>query len=110
MAESGIATVTQDLIRVEVVYARPDEQVLLELEVVSGSTVGQVIERSGILDRFPEIGRTPARVGIFGRRASLGTTVREGERIEIYRPLIASAKEQRQAKARLRGARKPRRS
>ncbi len=109
MAESAMDADAPQLIHVEVVYARPDEQVLLALEVEPGATVGQVIERSGITDRFPEIGRVRARVGIFGRLTELSARVREGDRIEIYRPLIANPKEQRQAKARLRGGSKPRR-
>ena len=110
MAESETHGGTPESIRVEVVYARPEEQILLAFEVASGSTVGQVIERSGIADRFPEIGRARTRVGIFGKETTLAATVREGDRIEIYRPLIANAKEQRQAKVKRRGGRKLRRS
>jgi putative ubiquitin-RnfH superfamily antitoxin RatB of RatAB toxin-antitoxin module len=109
MAESGIGAGRRQLIHVELVYARPEEQVLLAVEVEHGSTVGQVIECSGILDRIPEIGRPPVRVGIFGRPAELTAVVREGDRIEIYRPLIAGPKQQRQARAARRGGSKPRR-
>jgi putative ubiquitin-RnfH superfamily antitoxin RatB of RatAB toxin-antitoxin module len=109
VAESGTDADAPQLIHVEVVYARPDEQVLLALEVARGATVGQVIERSGIIDRFPEVGRTPPPVGIFGRRTTLEAEVQEGDRIEIYRPLIANPKEQRHARAKPRGGRKPRR-
>jgi hypothetical protein len=109
MAESEIDADAPQLIHVEVVYARPDEQVLLALDVEPGATVEQVIVRSGMTDRFPEIGSAPARVGLFGRLTELTAQVREGDRIEIYRPLIANPKEQRQARARLRGGRKPRR-
>lgn len=109
MAESGIDAERPRLIHVEVVYARPEEQVLLALEVEHGATVRQVIERSGIPDRFPEIGGAPARVGIFGKSAELEAVVREGDRIEIYRPLIADPKEQRQARAKPRGGLKRRR-
>jgi putative ubiquitin-RnfH superfamily antitoxin RatB of RatAB toxin-antitoxin module len=109
MAESGFGAGGQRLIHVEVVYARPEGQVLLALEVEHGSTVGQVIERSGITHRFPEIGPAPPRVGIYGRWTELAATAREGDRIEIYRPLIANPKEQRQARAGARGGRKSRR-
>ena len=109
MAESGVYEKRPRLIRVEVVYARPEEQVLLAFEVEHGTTVAQAIERSGISDRFPEIGRAPSRVGIFGKPTTLATRLREGDRIEIYRALIANSKEQRQARAGLRGGRKPRR-
>lgn len=109
VAESGTGADAPQLIHVEVVYARPDEQVLLALEVERGATVEQVIQRSGITERCPEVGRTPPRVGISGRRTMLEAEVRDGDRIEIYRPLIANPKEQRQARARARGGRKPRR-
>jgi len=94
-------------LQVEVVYALPAEQVLLALTVAEGATVGQVIERSGIANRFPEISTAPARVGVFGKRALLDTPVRDGDRIEIYRALIAEPKEVRRAKARLRKTRTP---
>ena len=71
MAEAPIGGDLLKLIHVEVVYARFDEQVLLALEVASGSTVGEVIERSGIADRFPEVGSAPPRVGIFGKETTL---------------------------------------
>ena len=108
MAESEIDAVPRP-IHVEVVYARPEEQVLVAIEVEHGSTVKQVIERSGISDRFPEIRGAPARVGIFGKSAELEAVVREGDRIEIYRPLIADPKKQRQSRAKLRRGQKPRR-
>lgn len=91
---------------VEVVYALPDKQVLLGLEVEEGTTVGEAIERSGIFGQFPEITRPPSLVGIFGKRTTLGAIVRDGDRIEIYRRLTADPKEVRRAKAKLRGAKK----
>ncbi len=96
------------LLRVEVVFAGPDEQALLALAVEDGTTVGQVIERSGIASRFPEIGEVPARVGVFGKRTRLDAAVRDGDRIEIYRPLTADPKEVRRARARLSEGKKPR--
>jgi len=96
------------LLRVEVVFSSPDEQVLLALAVEDGTTVGQVIERSGIASRFPEIGEVPARVGVFGKRTRLDAAVRDGDRIEIYRPLTADPKEVRRARARLSEGKKPR--
>jgi len=93
-------------LRVEVAYALPDEQVLLALTVEDGATVRQVIERSGIALRFPEIGAAPAAVGIFGKRARLDTPVCDGDRVEIYRPLVADPKEVRRARAKLSRSRK----
>ncbi|MDH3287040.1 MAG: RnfH family protein [Betaproteobacteria bacterium] len=95
-------------LRVEVVYALPDEQVLLALAVEDGTTVGQVIERSGIASKFPEIGAAPDRVGVFGQRVRLDALVRDGDRVEIYRLLTADPKEVRRARARLSEGKKPR--
>ena len=91
---------------VEVVYALPEEQVLLGIEVEEGTTVGEAIERSGIHGQFPEIARPPSLVGIFGKRTTLGAIVRDGDRIEIYRRLTADPKEVRRAKAKLRNTKK----
>lgn len=92
--------------RVEVVYALPDEQQLLVLDVEAGTTVEGAIERSGILSRFPDLVVAPDRVGRFGTRTALDARVRDGDRIEIYRPLIADPKEIRRARAKLRGGKK----
>ena len=84
---------------VEVVYALPKRQALLSVRLAEGGTVGRAIERSGILDKFPEIDLARAKVGIFGRSASLETPVRDGDRVEIYRPLIADPKDSRRTRA-----------
>lgn len=86
-------------ISVEIVYALPDEQALEQLTVPDDSTVGAVIERSGLLERFPEIDLTTNKVGVFGKLADLDTRLREGDRVEIYRPLIADPKEARKRRA-----------
>ena len=80
---------------VEVAYALPDRQVLLELEVEGGTTVQQAIQRSGILQRYPGIQLARGRVGIFGRRVELDAPLRDGDRVEIYRPLVADPREAR---------------
>ncbi len=90
-------------LRVEVAYALPAEQVLLEVEVDEGATVGDAIGRSGIRDRFPELHVGPGHVGIFGRPVELDTPVRDGDRVEIYRPLIADPKQARRERAKKRG-------
>ena len=89
----------QAKIRVEVAYAKLHEQVLLELHVETGTTAQQAIERSGILARFPEIDLEQNKIGIFGKATSLNTPLQEGDRVEIYRPLIADPKEQRKKRA-----------
>jgi putative ubiquitin-RnfH superfamily antitoxin RatB of RatAB toxin-antitoxin module len=85
--------------RVEVAYARPDQQVLLEVKLRPGATVEQAIRESGVLRRFPEIDLGNSKVGVFGKLTPLAATVRAGDRVEIYRPLIADPKEVRRLRA-----------
>lgn len=84
---------------VEVTHARPEKQVLLRLQVPAGSTVANVIEASGITREFPGLQVDPKRLGIFSQKTSLEAVVREGDRVEIYRPLIADPKESRRRRA-----------
>ena len=88
-----------DLIKVEVAYALRDKQLIVPLEMDPSATVRQVIERSGILARFPEIDLEFNRVGVFSKPTKLDATLREGDRVEIYRPLIADPKEVRRQRA-----------
>lgn len=84
---------------VEVAYAKPEEQRIIELQVPSGTTVAQAIERSGIRELFPEIDLNQNKVGIFGKLSSLDAVLQPGDRVEIYRPLIADPKEARKRRA-----------
>lgn len=86
-------------IRVEVAYARPDTQVILTLKVEPGVTIQETIERSGILAQFPEIDLERNRVGVFGKLRKRTDTLADGDRVEIYRPLIADPKEVRRQRA-----------
>lgn len=86
-------------IEVEVAYARPDEQVILALQVPAGSTIEAAIRRAGVLDRFPEIDLTANKVGVFGKVGRLDQELFDGDRVEIYRPLIADPKEARKQRA-----------
>ncbi|MCG6900653.1 MAG: RnfH family protein [Gammaproteobacteria bacterium] len=88
-----------DTIPVEVVYALPDRQTLLALEVASDATIAAVIEQSGILKQFPEIDLGENKVGVFGKLGKLTDTLHAGDRVEIYRPLIADPKEVRKQRA-----------
>ncbi len=88
-----------DMIDIEVVYGRPDKQVLLSLPVPNGTTIKQCITLSGIRSEFPEIDVEKAKVGIFSRPEKLETVLRSGDRVEIYRPLIADPKEMRKLRA-----------
>jgi len=94
------------MLRVEIVYALRDRQVLLAFEVEGGTTARQAVERSGILQRFAEIDLARAGMGIFGRVVSPDTPLQDGDRVEIYRSLIADPKDARRTRA----GRSPRRS
>ncbi|MCG8579182.1 MAG: RnfH family protein [Bacteroidales bacterium] len=72
-----------------VAYADKFKQLWLKLEVPDGSTVRQAIEKSGLLDQFPEIDLSRQKVGIFGKITKLDTIVVEGSRIEVYREITA---------------------
>ncbi len=89
-----------DRIRVEVVYGVPERQALLEVSLPKDATLSDAIEASGIRGEFPGLEVDPVRVGIFGRKARLDDPLRDGDRVEIYRPLLADPKEVRRARAR----------
>ena len=84
---------------VEVAYATPQRQLLLTVSVQPGCTVEQAIELSGIREEFPGMAIDPGAVGIFSRKVSLSHVLRAGDRVEIYRPLIADPKEVRRQRA-----------
>ncbi|MDD5580748.1 MAG: RnfH family protein [Methylobacter sp.] len=84
---------------VEVAYARPEEQVIIVLKVPDGTTIETAIKASGLLSRFQEIDLSEAKVGIFGKVCKLDQIVRQGDRIEIYRPLVHDPKEARRQRA-----------
>jgi len=89
-----------DLITVEIAYAKRLEQVLLSIQVSPEINIKQALEQSTILERFPEIDLDKEnKVGIFGKVVALNQSLRNGDRIEIYRPLIADPKEVRKQRA-----------
>jgi len=90
------------MVDVEVAYAKPEEQVLVTLRMPEGATVEAAIQASGLLEHFPEIALSELKVGIFGVVCKLDQPVSEGDRIEIYRPLVHDPKEARRQRA-LRG-------
>lgn len=89
------------MFRVEVAYALPDEQKIISVQVHPETTVHEAIILSKIHDFFPQIDLLTDPVGIFGKAVKdpKSTLVREGDRIEIYRPLLADPKEIRARKA-----------
>jgi hypothetical protein len=84
---------------IEVAYALENKQTLLSLDVAEGTTLRQAIECSGILDIYPQIDLSKDITGIFGKIAKLDTVLREKDRVEVYRPLIADPKQVRKDRA-----------
>ena len=84
---------------VEVAYALTEKQSLISLEVEEGTTLKDAIEASGILEKYNEIDLSKQQVGIFSKFATLDTVLREKDRVEIYRSLIADPKEVRKERA-----------
>ena len=84
---------------VEVAYALPGKQSLVSLEVEEGTTIKEAIEASGVLDTYDQIDLSRDKVGIFSKFATLDTVLREKDRVEIYRPLIADPKQVRKERA-----------
>lgn len=85
--------------KIEVVFAKPHEQKIIELELVDGSTVEDAVRASGLCAKYPEIkiGETP--VGIYAERVQYETVLRDGDRVEIYRPLEVDPMEARRLRA-----------
>ena len=90
-------------IRVQVCYARPDMQILRELLVPEGASLQAAIEQSAVLNDVPEVVLTTCRVGIHGKLKTLETALRDGDRVEIYRPLLADPKDSRRKRAATKG-------
>lgn len=86
-------------VTIEVVFALQQKQVLVQLKLPSGSTVLQAIEASGLKQKYPEIDLAKSKVGIFGKLSKLDAKLRDRDRVEIYRPLIADPKEVRKKRA-----------
>jgi len=84
---------------VEVAYATPSRQLILTVDVPEACTVEEAINLSKIQEQFPEIDLAKNKVGIFGKAVKLDESLRDKDRVEIYRPLIADPKESRRARA-----------
>ena len=98
MSESPSASASAS-IRVEVVYALPHKQPFFSVELPAGATLRQAIEASGVLDKHPEIDLAKNKLGVFAKLSKPDTPLRDGDRVEIYRPLIADPKEVRKQRA-----------
>ncbi|MBS1131388.1 MAG: hypothetical protein H6R16_2390 [Proteobacteria bacterium] len=75
--------------QIGVAYSEPSQQIWLNIEVPDESSVKEAIERSGILKQFPHIDLSTQKVGVFGRLVKLDAALKPGDRIEIYRGIIA---------------------
>ena len=87
------------MIQVEVAHATPEKQLILKIQVEEGTTAEQAIERSGIMSEFPDIDLGQNKIGIFSKPCKGDTALRNGDRVEIYRALIADPKEVRRKRA-----------
>ncbi|MCF2858280.1 RnfH family protein [Pseudoalteromonas sp. SMS1] len=87
------------MIKVDVVFALPDKATSLTVDVAEGTSAEQVVLQSGIMERCPEIDPTNLSLGIWNRTVKLHQVVKEGDRVEVYRPLIADPKEARRRRA-----------
>ena len=86
-------------LQVYVVYATAQQEFIQPMRVAPGTTIGQAIEGSGVLARFPDINLVTQPVGIYGKKKTLDTALRERDRVEIYRPLVADPKDSRRKRA-----------
>ena len=102
MVRPGAIDKRSGTIRVEVVYALPVRAVVIALELDTGATVREAVEVSGIRQRYPEIVLAPDCLGVFGKAIGPGAVLHDGDRVEIYRPLVADPKIVRSARARSR--------
>ena len=78
--------------KVSIVYATPSRQFWMTLDLPEGSRVRDVIDRSGVLNRFPEIDLERQKIGIFSKLTTLDAVLEDGDRVEIYRPITADPK------------------
>ena len=89
-----------EMINVEVSYALPQRQELVKVRLAEGATVGEAIEAAGLLAKYPEIDLGSSnKVGVFAKLTRLDTVLRDRDRVEIYRPLIADPKAVRKKRA-----------
>lgn len=88
-----------DMINIEVVYALPHEQILLKLQMPQHTTVAEAIRLSGVMEKYPGIALDRNKLGIYGKLTRADAVLRDKDRIEVYRPLLADPKEVRRKRA-----------
>jgi putative ubiquitin-RnfH superfamily antitoxin RatB of RatAB toxin-antitoxin module len=87
------------VLRIEIVYALPQREWLRQFELPPGSTIADAVQRSGLREEIPGLEVDDASVGIFGRAVTLDTLLRDGDRLELYRPLQCDPKQVRRERA-----------
>jgi len=92
-------SVVAETIKIEVCYALPARQELVKLQLPEGATLGQALEASGLLQKYPEIDLKKNKFGIFAKLSKVDAVLRDRDRVEIYRPLIADPREVRKQRA-----------
>ena len=88
-----------ETISVEVVYALPQKQEIFTVKLPSGASARQAVEASGVLQKYPEIDLAKNKLGVFAKLTKPDAPLRDRDRVEIYRPLIADPKEVRKQRA-----------
>jgi len=88
-----------EALQVYVCYATARDEFLRPMRVAPGTTIVQAIEMSGVLEAYPEINLSTQPVGIYAKKKTLDTVLRERDRVEIYRPLVADPKDSRRKRA-----------
>ena len=88
-----------EMLKVEVCYALPDKQEIVAVKLPVGATLQQALEASGLLAKYPEIDLKKNKFGIYAKLSKLDSALRDRDRVEIYRPLIADPKEVRKQRA-----------
>ena len=87
------------MLEIEIVYGLAERQVLKSMTVVEGTTVREATLKSGLEVEFPELDLQQSPLGIFGKAVKDETVLRDGDRIEVYRPLLIDPKEARRKRA-----------
>jgi putative ubiquitin-RnfH superfamily antitoxin RatB of RatAB toxin-antitoxin module len=95
-------------VKVSVAAALPREQRVVELDVAQGITAWGAVEASGVLELYAGLAPGELALGIWSQPCARDTVLREGDRVEIYRPIRADAKEMRRSRARLKTSRRSR--
>jgi putative ubiquitin-RnfH superfamily antitoxin RatB of RatAB toxin-antitoxin module len=89
-------------LRIEVVYVTRETQDIVRLELEEGASAGDALASSRLQDRHPDVKFDGLKLGVFGKEVSRDTPLSDGDRVELYRPLVIDPKEARRAKARRR--------